>query len=459
MNTVVNNNSLNNIMESNSQWTHEEIAGTPNNSPEQGPDFLSGGVGGCVLDIKAAAERLKKIVNRTPLTFNVNLSKKYQCNIFLKREDLQVVRSYKLRGAYNMMSSLPQEQLQKGVVCASAGNHAQGFAFSCKKLQTKGVVFMPVVTPNQKISQTKMFGEEWIEVKLVGDTFDDCAAAAKKYTLQQGMTFIPPFDDCKIIEGQGTVGLEILEDQPQVDYLFLPVGGGGLSAGVGSYFKTFSPQTVMIGVEPEGAPAMYQAFAAGKPVTLDNIDRFVDGAAVKRVGDITFSICKDVLREIHLVPEGKVCTTILKLYSEDAIVAEPAGVLSIAALDDYAEQIKGKNVVCVLSGGNNDIDRMQEIKERSLQYEGLKHYFLIRFAQRPGALKEFVNFVLGENDDITRFEYMQKHNKETGPALVGIELKTKDDYQVLLQNMNKYQMITCMATWCSPSPPRRVIWG
>jgi threonine dehydratase len=440
MNTVVNNNSLNNIMESNSQWTHEEIAGTPNNSPEQGPDFLSGGVGGCVLDIKAAAERLKKIVNRTPLTFNVNLSKKYQCNIFLKREDLQVVRSYKLRGAYNMMSSLPQEQLQKGVVCASAGNHAQGFAFSCKKLQTKGVVFMPVVTPNQKISQTKMFGEEWIEVKLVGDTFDDCAAAAKKYTLQQGMTFIPPFDDCKIIEGQGTVGLEILEDQPQVDYLFLPVGGGGLSAGVGSYFKTFSPHTVMMGVEPEGAPAMYQAFAAGKPVTLDNIDRFVDGAAVKRVGDITFSICKDVLREIHLVPEGKVCTTILKLYSEDAIVAEPAGVLSIAALDDYAEQIKGKNVVCVLSGGNNDIDRMQEIKERSLQYEGLKHYFLIRFAQRPGALKEFVNFVLGENDDITRFEYMQKHNKETGPALVGIELKTKDDYQVLLQNMNKYQI-------------------
>jgi threonine dehydratase len=440
MNTVVNNNSLNNIMESNSQWTHEEIAGTPNNSPEQGPDFLSGGVGGCVLDIKAAAERLKKIVNRTPLTFNVNLSKKYQCNIFLKREDLQVVRSYKLRGAYNMMSSLPQEQLQKGVVCASAGNHAQGFAFSCKKLQTKGVVFMPVVTPNQKISQTKMLGEEWIEVILVGDTFDDCAAAAKKYTLQQGMTFIPPFDDCKIIEGQGTVGLEILEDQPQVDYLFLPVGGGGLSAGVGSYFKTFSPQTVMIGVEPEGAPAMYQAFAAGKPVTLDNIDRFVDGAAVKRVGDITFSICKDVLREIHLVPEGKVCTTILKLYSEDAIVAEPAGVLSIAALDDYAEQIKGKNVVCVLSGGNNDIDRMQEIKERSLQYEGLKHYFLIRFAQRPGALKEFVNFVLGENDDITRFEYMQKHNKETGPALVGIELKTKDDYQVLLQNMNKYQI-------------------
>lgn len=391
-------------------------------------------------NIPAAANLLKNIINRTPLSFNANLSKKYNCNVFLKREDLQVVRSYKLRGAYNMMSSLSTHQLQKGVVCASAGNHAQGFAFSCKKLQVKGVVFMPVVTPNQKISQTKMFGENWIDVKLVGDTFDDCAVAAKKYTLQNEMTFIPPFDDYKIIEGQGTVGLEILEDQPQIDYLFLPVGGGGLSAGVGSYFKTFSPQTILIGVEPEGAPAMYEAFKAGHPVTLDSIDRFVDGAAVKTVGDLTFAICKNVLREIHLVTEGKVCTTILKLYSEDAIVAEPAGVLSIAALDDFAEEIKGKNVVCVLSGGNNDIDRMQEIKERSLQYEGLKHYFLIRFAQRPGALKEFVNFVLGENDDITRFEYMQKHNKETGPALVGIELKLKQDYNVLLQNLKKYQI-------------------
>ena len=384
--------------------------------------------------------RLKNIIIRTPLSYNSNLSKKYDCNIFLKREDLQVVRSYKLRGAFNMMSTLPPLQLQKGVVCASAGNHAQGFAFSCKKLQVKGVVFMPVVTPNQKISQTKMFGEEWIEIKLVGDTFDDCAVAAKKYTLQQGMTFIPPFDDYKIIEGQGTVGLEILEDQPNIDYLFMPVGGGGLSAGVGSYFKAASPDTVLIGVEPEGAPAMYEAFKAGEPVMLDSIDRFVDGAAVKRVGDIPFSICKNVLREINLVPEGKVSTTILKLYSEDAIVAEPAGVLSIAALDDYAAEIKGKNVVCILSGGNNDIDRMQEIKERSLQFEGLKHYFLIRFAQRPGALKEFVNFVLGENDDITRFEYMQKHNKETGPALVGIELKCKNDYELLLQNLQKYQI-------------------
>ena len=426
-----------------------------------------------LLDFTAAAQRLKKVVTKTPLQLNVNLSKKYQCNVYLKREDLQVVRSYKLRGAYNMMSSLSQEQLQRGIVCASAGNHAQGFAYSCKKLGAKGVVFMPVISPNQKISQTKMFGEDFIEVKLVGDTFDDCAIAAKKYTEENGMTFIPPFDDYKIIEGQATVGVEIFEqfnnqqeqikqqeeyklyqsttpisqvslptgeDRRGLDFIFMAVGGGGLSAGVGSYFKTFSPHTKIIGVEPKGAPSMYEALKAGQPVTLENIERFVDGAAVKRVGDITFSICKDVLDDMLLVDEGKACTTILQLYNEDAIVAEPAGVLSIAALDEYAAQIKGKNIVCVIGGGNNDIDRMQEIKERSLQYEGLKHYFLIRFAQRPGALKEFVNHVLGDNDDITRFEYMQKHNKETGPALVGIELKIKNDYAVLLKNLNDYHI-------------------
>ncbi len=387
------------------------------------------------LDFTSAHLRLKKVVNRTPLTFNHNLSKKYECNIFLKREDLQVVRSYKLRGAYNMMSSLPAEQLQKGVVCASAGNHAQGFAFSCKKLNAKGVVFMPIITPKQKISQTKMFGENFIEIKLVGDTFDDCAVAAKQFTEEKGMTFIPPFDDYKIIEGQGTVGVEILEDQSDIDYLFVPVGGGGLSAGVGSYFKTYSPKTKIIGLEPEGAPAMFEALKAGHPVTLDTIERFVDGAAVKRVGELTFSICKDVLDDMRLVPEGKVCTTILKLYNEDAIVVEPAGALSIAALDDFAKEIKGKNVVCIVSGSNNDIERMQEIKERSLQYEGLKHYFLISFAQRPGALKEFVNNVLGPTDDITRFEYMQKTNKENGPALVGVELQSRSDYDLLLKNM------------------------
>ena len=396
--------------------------------------------GAARLDFTSASLRLKKIITKTPLQLNRNLSKKYQCNVYLKREDLQLVRSYKLRGAYNMMSSLPMVQLRKGVVCASAGNHAQGFAYSCKKLKTKGVVFMPVVTPNQKINQTKMFGEDWIEVKLTGDTFDDCAIAAKKYTGENGMTFIPPFDDYKIIEGQGTVGVEILEELSEIDYVFIPVGGGGLSAGVGSYFKTYSPKTKIIGLEPEGAPSMQQALKAGYPVTLENIDRFVDGAAVKRAGDITFPICQEVLDDMHLVPEGKICTTILKLYNEDAIVAEPAGALSIACLDDFSDAIKGKNIVCIVSGSNNDIDRMQEIKERSLQYEGLKHYFLIRFAQRPGALKQFVNDVLGEHDDIVRFEYMQKHNKETGPALVGVELKSREDYDVLVTKMQQYNI-------------------
>jgi threonine dehydratase len=387
-------------------------------------------------DFNAAAERLKQVVCHTPLSFHANLSRQFNCRVWLKREDMQVVRSYKLRGAYNLISSLTPEQRLAGVVCASAGNHAQGFAYSCRLMNTKGVVFMPGVTPRQKISQTKMFGESCIEVVLTGDTFDDCLAAALEYTAEHHMTFIPPFDNERVIEGQGTVGMEILEDLPEVDYLFMPVGGGGLSAGVGTYFQQHSPGTILVGVEPAGAPAMHEAFKAGYPVTLKSIDRFVDGAAVKRAGDITFPICKEVLSGIHLVPEGKVCSAILRLYNEDAIVSEPAGVLSIAALEDYADQIKGKNVVCVLSGGNNDIDRMPEIKERSLQFEGLKHYFLIRFAQRPGALKTFVSEVLGPTDDITRFEYMQKTNKESGPALVGIELKNRKDYASLVEKMN-----------------------
>ena len=392
------------------------------------------------LDFSGAYARLKDVVKKTPLTYNHNLSRKYGCEVYLKREDLQIVRSYKLRGAYNMMSLLPSNQLAKGVVCASAGNHAQGFAYSCKKLNVQGVVFMPIITPNQKVSQTKMFGEGFVEVKLVGDTFDDCAVAAKKYTEEHGLTFIPPFDNIRIIEGQSTVGIEILEEQQNIDFLFLPVGGGGLSAGVGAYFKTFAPQTKIIGVEPEGAPSMLTAIKAGQPVKLDNIDSFVDGAAVKRVGDATFEICKQVIDDMHLIPEGKICSTILKLYNEEAIVVEPAGAISVAALDDYADQIKGKKIVCIVSGSNNDIERMQEIKERSLQFEGLKHYFLIRFAQRPGALKEFVNQVLGPTDNITRFEYMQKNKKDSAPALVVVELESPENYQVLINNMKSYNI-------------------
>ncbi len=397
------------------------------------------------LDIEGAVARLKPVVNHTPLQFNANLSRKYQCRVYLKREDLQIVRSYKLRGAYNMLSQLSPALLAKGVVCASAGNHAQGFAYSCKKLGVKGVVFMPIPSPQQKVSQTKMFGDAFVEVKLVGDTFDDTAKAAKEYTIANGMTFVPPFDHPSIIEGQATVGVEILEDikdhtSEPIDYIFVPIGGGGLCAGIGYYFDQKSPNTKVIGLEPEGAPSMLAAMKAGHPVELEEIDKFVDGASVKRIGDYTFSICKDAIDEMHLVPEGKICTTILQMYNEEAIVVEPAGAMSIAALDDYAEKIKGKTIVCIVSGGNNDIARMQEIKERSLIYEGLKHYFLIRFAQRPGSLKDFVNNVLGPTDDITRFEYIQKHNKEGGPALVGLELKSNKDYDALIYNMKRNQI-------------------
>ncbi|RZK81385.1 MAG: threonine dehydratase [Pedobacter sp.] len=391
------------------------------------------------LDFKAAAERLKGTVKRTPLEYNQGLSEKYNANIYLKREDLQLVRSYKLRGAYNMISTLEPEQVAKGVVCASAGNHAQGVAHSCKKLNIKGVIFMPEITPKQKVKQTEMFGGSHIEIVLVGDTFDDCLREALAYTAVHGMTFIPPFDNAKIIEGQGTVGVEIYEDLPELDVVVLPIGGGGLASGVGSYLKNLKPDVQLIGVEPEGAPSMKQAIANGSPVLLEEIDRFVDGAAVKRVGNLTFEYCTELLDQMLLIPEGKICTTILKLYNEDAIVVEPAGALAVSSLDQIKDTIVGKNVVCIVSGGNNDIERMQEIKEKSLLFEGLKHYFIVRFPQRPGALKLFVNNVLGPQDDITRFEFIKKTNRENGPALVGIELANRADYQSLVARMNEFK--------------------
>jgi len=392
------------------------------------------------LNIDSAYEILKPVVLKTPLQFHRKLSEKFGAEVYLKREDLQVVRSYKIRGAYNLIQSLPEESRKQGVVCASAGNHAQGVAFSCKLLNIKGVIYMPAITPKQKINQVKMFGGNNIEIVLVGDTFDECQAHALEYTAENNMVFIPPFDHIKVMEGQGTVAKEILEEQSNIDFVFVPVGGGGLCAGLGSYFQTYSPHTKIIGVEPTGAPSMKEALKAGKPVVLDTIQRFVDGASVKKVGDQTFAICKDVIADMLLVPEGKVSSTILQLYNEDAIVAEPAGALSIAALDQYSHHLKGKKVVCIVSGGNNDIDRMQEIKERSLLYEGLKHYFIVRFAQRPGALKEFVNYILGPNDDIVRFEFIQKHNKESGPALIGIEVKSREDFALLIERMDSHKL-------------------
>jgi len=392
------------------------------------------------LNIRKAYDVLKPVVSRTPLQYHRGLSEKYSCEVYLKREDLQVVRSYKIRGAYNLIQSLTPEQRQAGVVCASAGNHAQGVAFSCKKLDIHGVIYMPAITPKQKINQVRMFGGDRIEIVLIGDTFDESQAHALAFAKAQQRIFIPPFDHPLIMEGQGTVALEITEELSNIDYVFVPIGGGGLCAGMGSYLQVYSPQTKIVGVEPAGAPSMKEALKQGQPVVLDRIQRFVDGASVKKVGDLTFPICREVLADMLLVQEGKVSSTILQLYNEDAIVAEPAGALAIAALEQYGERLKGTRVVCVVSGGNNDIDRMQEIKERSLLYEGLKHYFMVRFAQRPGALKEFVNDILGPTDDIVRFEFIQKHNKETGPALIGIEVKGKEDLDALIGRMQQRQL-------------------
>lgn len=389
-------------------------------------------------EVKRAAERISKVVVKTPLTESFTYSNKYSANILFKREDLQQVRSYKIRGAYNKISSLSKAQLAKGVICASAGNHAQGVAFACNKLQTKGIIYMPVTTPKQKVEQTQMFGGKWVEVVLQGDTFDDSYKSAVIRGTQNELVFIHPFDDEKVIEGQATIALEILEQaEKPIDYIFAPLGGGGLLSGISVIVKQLSPKTRIIGVEPEGAPSMSNSLKRGKIIELKEIDRFVDGAAVQKVGEKNFKICKEYLDEMVTVPEGKICQTILDLYNKDAIVIEPAGAMSIAVLDSFAEEIKGKNVVCILSGSNNDITRTAEIKERALLYAGLKHYFIVRFPQRAGALKEFVDQILGQDDDITHFEYSKKHHRENGPAVVGIELKDPADFEPLVERMKE----------------------
>ena len=387
--------------------------------------------------VKTAKENLQGVAAHTPCSFSFNLSDRFGADIFLKREDLQQVRSYKIRGAYNKISSLSEDEKKRGIVCASAGNHAQGVAYSCKLLNIQGTIYMPATTPKQKVKQVQLFGKDMINVVLDGDTFDDSYHKAISFCQDQNSVFVHPFEDPKVIAGQGTVGLEILEDiKDPIDYLFLPVGGGGLAAGISTVFKALSPNTKIIGVEPSGAPSMSTSLNQGKNTTLDQIDKFVDGAAVKRVGDLNFEICKTALDRMLLVPEGKVCSTILQLYNEEAMVVEPAGALSIAALDQFKDEIRGKRVVCIVSGSNNDITRTEEIKERSLFYEGLKHYFMIQFPQRPGALKDFVNKVLGPDDDITYFQFSKKNNRESGPVVVGLELKSPNDLSAILKNLH-----------------------
>ena len=390
-------------------------------------------------DIKAAAENVSEVVLKTPLQKHIRLSDEYQANIFIKREDLQPVRSYKIRGAYNKILSLSKDQKNKGVVCASAGNHAQGFAYSCNKLKIKGYVYMPAVTPKQKLNKVKMFGKSYVEVVLFGDTYDDAQSKAKEYSSANDMEYIPPFNDKKVIEGQGTVGLEILDDaEVDFDYLILPVGGGGLASGVGAVFQELSQETKIVGAEPSGAPAMFESLKKGQNTELDTIDNFIDGAAVKKIGDLNFPICQQVIDEMLLVDEGKVCETILELYNQDGIIVEPAGALEVAALEQLKDKIKGKNICCVISGSNNDITRMEEIKERALLYKKLKHYFLVSFPQRSGALKEFVAEILGPTDDITHFEYTKKTSREKGAAVVGVEIQDSKDLEPLIKRMKDH---------------------
>lgn len=384
-----------------------------------------------------ARKSIENVVNYTPLQYNARLSEKFDAHIYLKREDLQPVRSYKLRGAYHKIKTLFSEgKTSEGIVCASAGNHAQGVAFSCKQLQIKGTIFMPVTTPKQKLEQVEMFGGHFVDIKLFGDTFDASKKAALDFAEISGAAFIHPFDDVQIIEGQATVALEILEQKKDAtDFVFIPIGGGGLASGISTVFKQLSAETQLIGVEPKGAPSMKISIENKINTELTEIDSFVDGAAVKKVGDLTFEICRNTLSGCISVDEGKICETILQLYNKDAIVLEPAGALSISALEQYKTQIRGKNVVCIVSGSNNDITRMEEIKERALLYNGLKHYFMVKFPQRPGALKDFVLNVLGTNDDITHFEYTKKNSRETALAIVGIELSDPSDFEGLRQRM------------------------
>lgn len=389
-----------------------------------------------IQSIQKAKDIVRDVALETPLQLNERLSEQYGAKVYFKREDLQPIRSFKLRGAYHKIYKLSIEERERGIVCASAGNHAQGVALACNKLGIKGTIFMPVPTPKQKLGQVRMFGGSNVEIRLTGDTFDDAYAAAQSFKNETNSMFVHPFEDKDVVIGQATLALELIEQAEEpIDYILVPIGGGGLISGVLHVFKTLSPQTKVIGIEPEGAPAMQQSLSNGKNMELNEIDPFVDGAAVRKVGDDAFTLCKTYLDKLVLVSEGKICQSILKLYNKEAIVVEPAGAMSTASLKMITDEIKGKNVVCLICGGNNDITRMAEIKERALLEANLLHYFIVRFPQRAGALKEFVAEVLGPKDDITFFEYSKKNNRSNGPAVVGIEIKNPNDFDSLVKRM------------------------
>ncbi|MBS9371713.1 L-threonine dehydratase biosynthetic IlvA [Rhodococcus sp. B50] len=411
-------------------------------------------------DIDAAAERISEAVAPTPLEPSPRLSALVGANVYLKREDLTRVRSFKLRGAYNAMAQLDAAERTAGVVTASAGNHAQGVAYACRVMGIQGRIYVPTRTPKQKRDRIRVHGGDSVELIGVGDTFDAAAAAAADDALRTGATMIPPFDDARTAAGQGTIAREILEQlDGDLDVVLVPVGGGGLIAGVAAYLRERSPRTSIVGVEPAGAASMTAALVAGGPVTLPEVEPFVDGAAVKRIGDVPYAVVSELGAEVvshsslplvatlrreglgrapfgmTQVDEGALCTTMLDLYQNEGIIAEPAGALSVAALGAVSVQ-PGANVVCLVSGGNNDVSRYGEIVERSLVHRGLKHYFLVDFPQEPGALRRFLDEVLGPDDDITLFEYVKRNNRETGAALVGIELGAAEDLSALLHRMD-----------------------
>ncbi|WP_297851406.1 threonine ammonia-lyase IlvA [uncultured Corynebacterium sp.] len=393
-------------------------------------------------DIQRAQASISSIIAPTPLQYCPRLSQAYGVEVYLKREDLQDVRSYKIRGAYYSISNLTEEEKAAGVVAASAGNHAQGVAYACRSMGIDGKIFVPKRTPKQKRDRIQVHGGDFVELVLVGDTFDEAAEAARADAAERGATMVEPFNARNTVIGQGTVGAEVVSQLSglgkSLDSIVVPVGGGGLIAGITSYLADMSPRTAVVGVEPSGGRSLQAALDAGEPVTLEKIDPFVDGAAVKRIGDVNYKIIEENLGRVHVVAadEGAVCTSMLALYQNEGIIAEPAGALSVAALADVS-LTPGSTVVCVISGGNNDVLRYAEIMERSLVHRGLKHYFLVNFAQEPGQLRRFLNDVLGPDDDIALFEYLKKNNRETGAALVGIELARASDLDPLLERMEE----------------------
>lgn len=386
-------------------------------------------------NVADAALRLEGVARRTPVDVNERLSDRTGLRVLVKREDLQVTRSYKIRGAYNLMVGLDPGERALGVVAASAGNHGQGVAYSCRRLGVNGRIFLPRTTPRQKRDRIAALGGPFVETVVVGDSYDEAGMEAMAEVARTGAVLVPPFDDERTIAGQGTVVAEALEQAGVVpDVVVVPVGGGGLISGTAVWLREASPNTRIIGVEPAGAPSMRAALAAGGPVVLDTFDNFIDGAAVLRVGDVTFPLVRDLVDEVVAVDEGAVCTEMLELYQSDGIIAEPAGAMATAVLACLAIEA-GATVLCLLSGGNNDVSRYGDVLERSLVHRGLKHYFLVEFPQEPGALRRFLDEVLGPGDDITLFEYVKKSNREIGPALVGIELASREDIEPLLARM------------------------